>query len=268
MVEESSAKPGQPDTQPTQAAAELILKAAAESSTATLLAVLDHFREAKVSVSDPNSIVSTLVTSQNAQNRQQVMAELAELFVKKREAPYTLGAWQSQGYGGGKSVFIWCLPQLLQNLRSDVSTEMVKRVKADPEAVFLELLSASNYTGDQSLRRRTLLKAAPDLAKLPVEIRNSVIDQLTANMADEDTRGLPDFVTARISENAVAQRKQRISQARSNLESLKSSSSSSSYQSQQYGSLLGQVIGDDDALTAEILTAWQPLAEADKTGRR
>ncbi|OYV00808.1 MAG: hypothetical protein CFE26_23570, partial [Verrucomicrobiales bacterium VVV1] len=112
-----------------------------------------------------------------------------------------------------------------------------------------------------------LLKAAPDLVKLPVEIRNSAIDQLTSNMADEDNSGLPTFVTARISENTVAQRKQRISQARSNLESMKSGSSGSTYQSQEYGLLLGQVLGDDDVLTAEILSAWRPLAEADKSGK-
>ncbi|OYV04836.1 MAG: hypothetical protein CFE26_14770, partial [Verrucomicrobiales bacterium VVV1] len=157
-----------------QRAAEVILRTAAETNPAMLLAVLDHFREARVSVSDADSFVSTVVASQSAQNRQQFMAELAELFAKKREAAFTFGAWQSQGYDGGKPGFVWCLPQLLQNLRSDVSSEMVKKVKADPEAGFLELLVASNNTGDLGLRRRTLLKAAPDLAKLPVEIRNLV----------------------------------------------------------------------------------------------
>jgi autotransporter-associated beta strand protein len=46
------------------------------TGTATLLAVLDHFREAKVSVSDADSFVSTVVTSQNAQNRQGIPREL------------------------------------------------------------------------------------------------------------------------------------------------------------------------------------------------
>ncbi len=256
-----------------QQSAELILNAAAEADPATLLAVLDHFRVAKVSVSNPDSVMSRLSASWKTQNRQQAMTDLDDLLGKTREAPYTFGVWQMNYYNewqnnaGAKPTFRWCLPELLQNLRTDSSSEMIKKVKADPNAGFLDLLQASASSGEAILRRRTLLKAAPDLVKLPVEIRNSVIDQLTANRVDDDTSGLPAVVTARISENAAAQRKQRIAQARNALENLKSGSSGSSYLSQQYGSLLGQVVGDDDALTAEILAAWRPLVEADKSGK-
>lgn len=251
-----------------RSSADVILNSVAGADPDLVMTLLDHFLEAKVPVSSIDPIMSGLSMSQRTRTREETVAGLSELFEKKPGAVFTFGVWQSQDYAGIKPMFTWCLPQLLRNISPGTSSEKVRKVMADPEAGFLDLLQVWNHNStDERLRTRLLMKAAPDLVKLPVEVRNSVIDQLTVNLAEAGDASLPAIITSRISENAAAQRKQRIAQVRASLKSLESSQTSPIYHSQQYGSLLGQVLGDDEALTAEILAAWRPLAEADKNGK-
>ncbi|MES2921242.1 MAG: hypothetical protein V4819_06840 [Verrucomicrobiota bacterium] len=260
------AENAQPNFQLSQVAA-LILEGATKADAVTLLAVLDIFRDARVPVSETHSVFNRLGQWWQAESRPPRKATLAELLGKKREAPYTLGVWISSGDSKGKLQFLWALPQMLQNTQLAGRDEIAKSVKDNPDAGFPDLLQAWIATHDKTLQRRALLKAAPDLAKLPEEIRRVVIAFLIADMQTEDVSGLPAQVMAQLRENLDAQRKQRVAAARRNYASMKSGRSGSANESYQIGALLGPVIGDDEAFVNEVLTAWRLQAEADKSAK-
>lgn len=251
-------------------AAALILNSAAEADSATVLAVVDVFREARVPVYDMGSALSRLGLSWQKEMQAPRKATLDELLGNKREAAYTLGGWQTGDDSQQKLRFIWMLPQMLQNLQVPDSAEWVKSVKGNPSAGFTDLFLAWQVTRDRTLQRRALLKAAPDLAKLPVEIRRAVLASLTQGMHAGDLDGLPAQAAGQLREQLAFESKQRTETVRKALKAMKSKGSrmsGGSNQSYQLGSLLGPVIADDDALVAEILAVWQPLAEADKSGK-
>jgi tetratricopeptide (TPR) repeat protein len=247
--------------------AAVILSAAVETDSDTLLAVLDFFREARVPVGGANSAFSRLAQWWRKESQPPRKATLAELLGNKRDAAYTLGAWQSSGGPNGILQFVWGLPQLLQSAQLDGREEMVKVVKDNPEAGFPDLLQSWLATRDRALQRRALLKAAPDLAKLPEEIRRAVTAYLIEGMRTGDIAGLPVRVAEQLREKLDVERKQRIEYARRTIESIKTRSSSSANSSYQIGSLLGPLLADDEAFVTEVLAYWRPLAEADKSGK-
>ncbi len=246
-------------------AATFILTSAGKADAPTLLAVLDIFREARVPVSDANSVFTALGGWSREENQPPRKVMIAELLGDKRETPLTLGVWQFRGGPGTKPQFVWGLPQVVQAAQVSGRDKMAKAVKGNADAGFLELFQVWLGTSDRTLQRRTLLKAAPDLAKLPAEIRSAVIDTLTAGMGTADLKDLPPQVSARLTENLAVASKLRIKSARQAFENIKSSPSTD--RSYQIGSLLGPVIGDDEAFVAEVLADWRPLAEADKSGK-
>jgi len=248
-------------------AAAVILAAAAESDAATLLSVLDHFREAHVPVSQADFSITRLAQFWRAEMQPPRNATLAELLGKKRDAAYTIGFWTNRTETTGNLTFQWALPKLLQNLQLSGREGLVKTVKSNPDAGFPDLLQAWQASGDKSLQRRALLKASPDLAKLPAEIRRAVIESLTTGMGPSDMEGLPAQAAAQLREKLDADRKQRIETARASFKSMQVGSPGRRSQSAEIGSLVSQVIGDDDAFVEEILTAWRPVAEADKSGK-
>ena len=246
-------------------AAAIILKSVATADAAILLEVLDHFREARIPVNDTNSIYTRLAQGWQPKSPTPGKATLSELLRKKPEAAYTLGTWQSNGGSDGKLNFIWVLPQVLQNVQGSGREEMVKAIKDNPDASFVDLLQAGYGTGDRTLQRRALLKAAPALAKLSLEIRSAVIAALIANMQPREVKSLPAATLALLRPNLDALSKQRVTYARQAFRSMKSQPSAN--QSYQIGSLLGPVMADDEAFVTEVLALWRPIVEADPSGK-
>ncbi len=245
-------------------AATYILGCAGKSDAATLLSVLDLYREEGVSAGDPTYVFNSLGQWWLQEMAPPRKATLAELLGGKRGAAFTLGVWQAARDSGGKPRFVWGLPLVLQNIRGTWLAEMAKSVKENPDAAFIELFQAGFGTSDRLLQRRALLTAAPDLAELPTGIRDGVTDFLTRSMGPADMQGLPDFAAARLGERLAAARKMRIAEARQTYQRL--SSRPSARRSYEIGSMLGAVIADDEAFVAEVLAAWRPLAEKDASG--
>ena len=254
----------QPKVQLSQAAA-VILNAATATDAQTLLAVMAIFREAQVPLSDAHSASNQLGQWWAAATKPPRNATLAELLGKPRESAYTLGFWHSSGGSNDKLQYVWLLPQLLQNVQLAGHEELAKSVKSNPDASFLDLLQVSVATGDKVLQRRALLKAAPDLAKLPEEIRRAVITTLIMTMQSSDIKGLPAPVMAQLREKLGAESKQRIESARQTYKSIKARPSANL--SYQIGSMLSPVLADDAAFVTEVLAFWQPRAEADTSGK-
>lgn len=247
-------------------AAAKILNSAAQADAATLHGVFEIFREAKVPVQYPQTPFNRLSQLWQAEMNPPRNATFAELLGPKRDAAYTLGTWQSGYSSGGKMTFNWALPQLLGYIRSNQQREKIKTIKDQPDASFLDLMLASTGTSDKTLQRRAIDKAAPDLAKLPEEIRHAVIDSLTRGMSEEDIKGLPGIAAVRLRERLAAETKQRLATVRRSFEELKSDPAGLANKAGDLGSLLGQAIGDDDAFVTEVMTTWRPFAEADKSG--
>ncbi len=246
-------------------AAAVILNAAATADAATLLEVLELFRKARVPVAQEDAAFARLGQWWQKEMQPPRKTTLAELLGKTPDAAYTLGVWQAGHDSTGKLQFVWGLPQLLQNAQLPDRNELAKTVKENPDASFLDLLQVSLSTNDPTLRRRALLKAAPDLAKLPEEIRRAVADFLTAGMGTGDMKGLPEFAATRLRDRLGAERKQRLESARQAYTRMKARPSAA--QSYELGTMLGPVLADGDAFVAEVLAAWRPLAEADKSGK-
>ncbi|MES2659747.1 MAG: hypothetical protein V4689_14105 [Verrucomicrobiota bacterium] len=246
-------------------AAALVLNAAMTTDSETLLEVLDLFRKARVPVTQTDAAFTRLGKWWNVEMQPPRNATFAELLGNKRDAAYTLGVWWSNGAPAGKLQFVWGLPQLLRIVQQGKRAEMVKAVNENPEAGFPDILMASLVTSDNTFKRRALLKAAPDLEKIPADIRRAVIDYLTEGMGTGDLKGLPDLASARLREKLAAASKQRIASARQTYQHIKSQRSAN--HSYQIGLMLGQVIADDEAFVTEVLADWRPLAEADKSGK-
>ncbi len=248
-----------------QNAADAVLNAAMTTDTPTLLALLDFYREARIPVSNTDSVFTKLGQWWTKEMNPPRNATLPELLGK--QSAYTLGFWQGNRGSTGEIQFFWGLPTVLRNLQRSEREQSTKAAKNNPEASFPDLVQAWLATGDKFLQRRALVKAAPDLAKLPKEIRRPVIAALIEGMALEYTVGIHPVVAAHLREILDAQSAERVKAARVAFNSLKANSAKSPDQSYQLGSMLGMVIADDEAFFAEVLAHWRPTAEADASGK-
>jgi hypothetical protein len=249
---------------PLSGAASFILKSLETADAPMQLAVLDILRDARVPVADASTLFNQLGHGWRRQNGPPAKATLAELLGSRRDHPFSLGVWQIARSPNGEPDFIWGLPDLVQSVQAPGNDAWLKSVKENPDAGFLELYQAWSRTRDKTLQRRIVLKAAPDLAKLPAAIRNAVNDALTEKMGAGDLQDLPAQAAARLREKLAAARTQRLSAARREFDNL--NTLTSAYRSLRTGALLGRVLADDDAFVAEVLASWRPLAEADGSG--
>lgn len=247
-------------------AAESIMGAAEQTDAATLHAVIGIFAGERVPVQSSSNTFNRLGMWWRDQLPPAGTATFDGLLGKQPAAAFTLGFWQ---YSGGanerKLLWRWGLPQVLAAAATPQRDKELMQLKDKPDLNFLDAMQVMRVTQDKSARRQALVSALPKIAKLPVEMRESVIDALTQGMGRGDVKGLPEAASSRLLARLEMERKRRVAQARQEFAQLQSAPGGLAGQGQRLGSILARA-ADDAEFSAEILAAWRPVAEADKSG--
>ncbi len=202
------------------------------------------------------------------------VAALTDLPGWKTADAMKLGAWQ-RGMADGKiqDSYQWfglrAINTMAQRMQGNATAKLYQEIAADPDASFMELLMASQSGGNQQkdLIKRALKKAAAELAKLPVEMRDGVVRQLTQGFQAEDLADLSKPVADSVRKKLDQQKAQRIQQAMRFKESMPKSGVSRAGISSEAGRVAGSIASDDPGLAVGIIEAWVAAGTAKKGGR-
>lgn len=202
------------------------------------------------------------------------VAALTDLPGWKTADALKLGTWQ-RGFEDGKirDSYQWfglrAMRRISQDMQGNATTKLSQEILAKPDASFMELLLVSSWASDQrkDLIKRALKKAAPELARLPVEMRDGVVRALTQEFDAGDLAGLPKPVADSLRKFLDKAKAVRIQAALRFKEEMPKPGESRAGLSRQTGHTLGRIASDDPGLAAGIIEAWAAAGVPKKGGR-
>lgn len=243
-------------------AAFCIVTAAAETDAPTLLAVLAILRDTECPVTHGHDCFRSLGRLWAEELRGRGSHRLADLPAATLGTPLETGCWRAGGKPG-ELVWEWGFPTAAASLRQNADPN--KRNPA--EASLVDLLQRAAAHPSPATQLAALHEAMPQLRKLPAAFRDPVLDHLISRLGSEHLAALPEPAAGRLRAKLDRARDQRLAEARKQFEQLKSAPGGFTGKGNMVGSLVGRIVLDDPAFVAEVIEAWKPAAEADRSGK-
>ncbi|MCP5533185.1 MAG: hypothetical protein H7A48_08435 [Akkermansiaceae bacterium] len=244
-----------------------IAKAAMEMDAPTALAVLAVFRETKSPVEYSHGFFSPIGIRWADELAKRKSARIADLPQDQLGLPLKTGCWTSRG-GVKEPVWIWGFPEAVRAASQRLRDANGRNPTAAPvENTFVDLMQRFSNLPNPHSNRSALLTAMPELRKLPADFRNAVIDHLTSSLTEDSIAGLPAPAAERLRARLDRDREQRLADARKRFEALKTAPHSFVGRSDDVGNLVAGVLLEEPAFADEVIAAWKPTADADRSGR-
>jgi hypothetical protein len=182
-----------------------------------------------------------------------------------------LGIWRLDAYtddGKAQPRFNWIFPNVVRYASGGGANgaAFVAEVANNPKASFLDLMRAAALSDETAFDKRALKLAMPELDKLPVGIRDGVIEVLTKELVADDIGDLPKLAAEKLGKRLDVQRGARLKEARQSLERMKTTGAMAMHAGEA-GRVVGKVVADDPKLAEEILSLWrsaQPKKQGDQ----
>ncbi|MCW1885659.1 hypothetical protein OKA04_13045 [Luteolibacter flavescens] len=241
-------------------AATAILGAAATLDSATYVSVLKLFASWKLQLSSSNPANDLARLWQ---------AELAGPAKEKWELlPGTglrdalqLGQWQTitlPGESEPRLRFSWIFADAVHRVPRQTAQQVdeAARVMNDEDASFTEVIRVMRFSQDRELSKKAVKLAAPELAKLPAEVREGVLRRLTVGLSERDLRDLPKQATEMLGKRLDEDREKRVRAVRQSFDQMKATGQAPK-NGVDVGQLVGPIAADDKKLAAEIIAFWR-----------
>ena len=185
-----------------------------------------------------------------------------------------LGTWTAAVVEGQTGTsYQWfgmrAIQSMAQGMQGNATLPLFKEIQENPDASFMELLFAqrSAWKQPKDFIKRALKKAAPELAKVPVEVREGVVRELTQNFLEEDLADLPKPVAESLRKKLDLEKAQRIEQAGRFRDSMSKATLAQQGYSREVGRMVATIASDDPKLAAGIMQAWSEAQVARKGGK-
>lgn len=182
-----------------------------------------------------------------------------------------LGTWNAMMVDGKPGAsYQWfgmrAIQSMAQGMQGKATTVLLTEIQKNPNASFMELLMVARQAGNQQkdFIKRALKVAAPELAKVPVEVRDGVVRELAQNFLPEDLADLPKPVAESLRRKLDLEKAQRIEQAKGFRDSMSKATLSQQGYSSEVGRVVGSIASDDPKLAAGIMQAWSEAQVARK----